>query len=53
MSGLLAGMTRKYPDGYRRSIMSADWAGNEYEFRLVLDSEQEGAFTDHFGTPDR
>lgn len=53
MSGLLAGMTTKYPDGYRRSIMSADWADNEYEFRLVLDSEQEGAFADHFGTPDK
>ena len=51
-SGLLAGMTRKFPSGYRRSIMTADWAGTEYEFSLVLDTEQQKQFTKALGDPE-
>lgn len=48
-SGLLAGMTRKFPSGYRRSIMTANWVENEYEFSLTLDSEQREQFAEAFG----
>ncbi|ELY95122.1 hypothetical protein C483_02121 [Natrialba hulunbeirensis JCM 10989] len=51
ISGLLAGMTRKYPSGYRRSIMSATWTGDQYQFKLDLDSEQKERFAESFGEP--
>lgn len=49
LSGLLAGMTRKYPSGYRRSIMTATWTGSQYQFKLALDTDQEEQFATAFG----
>ncbi|WP_435185115.1 DUF262 domain-containing protein [Halobellus sp. EA9] len=48
-SGLLAGLTRKHSEEFRRSIIKANWADNQYQFRLNLDDEQEQIFTEAFG----
>lgn len=49
LSGILAGLTSKHSREFRRSIMSARWAGDQYEWWLTLDEEQERIFEEHFG----
>jgi hypothetical protein len=40
LSGILAGLTSKHTREFRQSIMSARWAGDQYEWRLNVDDEQ-------------
>lgn len=49
LSGVLAGLTNKHTKEFRRSIIKANWAGNQYQFRLNLDSGQEEQFTREYG----
>ncbi|WP_266080629.1 DUF262 domain-containing protein [Haladaptatus caseinilyticus] len=44
LSGILAGLTAKHSKEFRRSIMPAQWMGDQYEWRLALDEEQEQIF---------
>jgi len=46
LSGILAGLTSKHSKEFRRSIMSARWVGNQFEWWLTLDEEQERIFTE-------
>lgn len=47
LSGILAGLTSKHSREFRRSIMSANWAGDQYEWWLTLDGEQERLFREN------
>ena len=51
MSGLLSGLTQKHTAEYRRSIIDANWAGDQYRFRLNLDPEQRDVFAEELGSP--
>ncbi len=46
LSGILAGLTSKHSKEFRRSIMSARWVGDQFEWWLTLDDEQERVFTE-------
>lgn len=47
LSGILAGLTSKHSKEFRQSIMIGRWAGNQYEWQLSLDEEQERMFEDN------
>lgn len=44
LSGILAGLTAKHSKEFRRSIMSGRWVGDQYEWQLTLDEDQERTF---------
>lgn len=44
LSGILAGLTSKHSKKFRQSIMPARWIGDQFEWRLTLDEEQERIF---------
>lgn len=48
-AGILAGLTMKYSREYRRSIINATWAGDQYRFCLNLDEEQREMFASELG----
>jgi uncharacterized protein with ParB-like and HNH nuclease domain len=50
LSGILAGLTSKHSKEFRQSIMSAQWVGDQYSWRLTLDEEQERQFEAHLRT---
>jgi hypothetical protein len=47
LSGILAGLTSKHSREFRQSIMTGRWAGNQYEWWLTLDEEQEQTFREN------
>lgn len=44
LSGILAGLTSKHSKEFRHSIMSPSWEGDQFEWVLTLDSEQQDQF---------
>jgi len=44
LSGILAGLTSKHSKEFRQSIMSASWVGDQFEWVLSLDPEQQNKF---------
>jgi len=47
LSGILAGLTSKHSKEFRHSIMPANWVGDQYEWRLTLDADQEQIFEEN------
>jgi hypothetical protein len=47
LSGILAGLTSKHSKEFRQSIMTGRWAGDQFEWWLTLDEEQEQIFREN------
>lgn len=47
LAGILAGLTSKHSKEFRQSIMSAQWVGDQYSWRLTLDEEQKRQFEEN------
>ncbi|WP_415380481.1 DUF262 domain-containing protein [Halosimplex sp. TS25] len=49
LAGILAGLTSKHSKEFRRSIMPADWKGDQYHWQLTFDETQEERFREQLG----
>ena len=49
LSGILAGLTSKHSKEFRHSIMSASWVGDQFEWTLTLDTQQQEQFESKLG----